>query len=167
MEVHAVHIPNGSSNGWVKIDHLWALRYGLEESAVPQIVGADLNTPQAERDDEIITFGQERDGSFSDRLRTDPPYTPERPWNSRPWDAGERAVLEGLPGELDMANAFRELHPDEPGFTWGPGADYLIGASTMSSFPASCSSGLVNTSNAGAAKSFPTTWRSWRRSARP
>lgn len=122
VEVHAVHIPNGSSNGWVKIDHLWALRYGLEESALPQIVGADLNTPQAELDDEIITFGQERDGSFSDRLRTDPPYTPERPWSSRPWDEGERAVLQGLPGELDMANAFRELHPDEPGFTWGPGA---------------------------------------------
>jgi endonuclease/exonuclease/phosphatase family metal-dependent hydrolase len=120
VEVHAVHIPNGSSNGWVKIDHLWALRYGLERSTRPQIVGSDLNAPQGERDGEIVTFGQERDGSFSDTLKTDPPYTLERPWSSRPWDEGERAVLEGLPRELDMADAYRELDAEAPGFTWGP-----------------------------------------------
>jgi hypothetical protein len=26
IEVHAVGVPNGTTNGWVKIDHLWALR---------------------------------------------------------------------------------------------------------------------------------------------
>lgn len=120
VEVHAVHIPNGSQNGWVKIDHLWALRYGLEQSEAPQIVGSDLNTPQAERDGEIITFGQERDGSFQIKTRTDPPYDPKRPWNAELWDEGERAVLEGLPRELDLADAYRELNAEAPGFTWGP-----------------------------------------------
>jgi endonuclease/exonuclease/phosphatase family metal-dependent hydrolase len=120
VEIVAAHIPNGSSNGWVKIDHLWALRYGVEESELPQIVCCDLNTPQAERDGEIITFGQEPDGSLPSVEKTDPPYTPERPWQSGLWDEGERAVLEGLPRELDMADAFRELNATEPGYTWGP-----------------------------------------------
>jgi exonuclease III len=120
VEIHAVHIPNGSSNGWIKIDHLWALRYGLELSENAQIVCSDLNTPQAECGGEIITFGQEFDGSFPEHKKVDSLYPADRPWEARPWDEGERAVLEGLPRELDMPDAFRELHPDEPGFTWGP-----------------------------------------------
>lgn len=123
VEIHAVHIPNGSSNGWVKIDHLWALRYGLGRSKLPQIVASDLNTPKAERDGEIITFGQNLDGSFPIGEQSTSPYTPDRPWSAKPWSEGERAVLDGLPRDLDMADAMRELHPADPGFTWGPGGE--------------------------------------------
>lgn len=120
VDIHAVHIPNGSSNQWIKIDHLWALRYGLAACDRSQIVAGDFNTPQAECDGKIVTFGQRKDGSFASETYAKPPYTVERPWDSRLWDKGERAVLEGLPRELDMPDAFRELHPGAQGFTWGP-----------------------------------------------
>lgn len=117
------HIPNGWSNGWIKIDQPCAPRYGLEESQLPQIVAGDFNAPQAQRYGEVITFGQNRDGSFSPRTDAKLPYSPERPWESRLWDAGERAVLEGLPRELDI-----------PGFTRGPrGRSQTVGSITSSS----------------------------------
>ncbi|MBK5116765.1 MAG: endonuclease/exonuclease/phosphatase family protein, partial [Thermoleophilia bacterium] len=48
LSVHAVHIPNGSRNGWVKFDHLWALRDGLEHKQGPAIVCGDFNAPRLE-----------------------------------------------------------------------------------------------------------------------
>ena len=51
LEVHAVHIPNGTANGWAKIDHLHAVRRGLEPhpSGSPALLCGDFNTPQLER----------------------------------------------------------------------------------------------------------------------
>lgn len=126
IEVHAVHIPNGSSNGWEKIDHLWAVRYGLEGRGAPQILCGDFNTPQLEKGRQIITFGQDRDGNIKERSSDTHLYTPERPWDGRAWDAGERAVLEELPRELGMRDVFRSWRPRATGVTWAPaGREHL------------------------------------------
>lgn len=60
VELHATHVPPGSSNGWVKIEHLQDLHDGLARpSAVPRILRVDFNTPQAELPSgEIATWGQ-------------------------------------------------------------------------------------------------------------
>jgi endonuclease/exonuclease/phosphatase family metal-dependent hydrolase len=122
LEVHAVHIPNGTSNGWAKIDHLWSVRHGLEPSPgrPPQILCGDFNTPQLERPGEIITFGQTVDGGWRKRPTSSKPFTSDRPFDPVRWDEGERAVLEGLDAQCGMPDAFRRAHPDAIEPTWVP-----------------------------------------------
>jgi endonuclease/exonuclease/phosphatase family metal-dependent hydrolase len=119
--VHAVHIPNGSANGWVKIDHLLAVRRAFQlPHAVPQVLCGDFNTPQSEADGRLVTFGQTLDGRPRPRPTSTKPFTPERPWDPIAWDQGERAVLEGLPAECDMPDVFRSCHPTAVEATWVP-----------------------------------------------
>src|SRR4051794_10237363 len=99
-DVHAIHVPNGSQNGWAKIDHLTALPAGLQPPhPCAQLVCGDFNTPQAESDGQIVTFGQTRKGAWRSRPTSTAPFHPDRPVDARRSDAGERAVLEGLPRE--------------------------------------------------------------------
>lgn len=121
VEVHATHVPNGSANGWVKIEHFHALRAGLAPPHErPQILMGDFNTPQREGDLGLVTFGQNPDGSFQASGKSIKPFTPERPFDAVLWDEGERAVLEGLPNECGMPDAFRVLHPGAADGTWAP-----------------------------------------------
>ena len=58
VEVHTVHLPPGSSNGWVKIDHFEAIYEQLAvASERPRILCGDFNSPQFELPDgKIVTW---------------------------------------------------------------------------------------------------------------
>lgn len=123
VHVHAVHIPNGSGNGWVKIEHLEAVRHGTRlPHRCPQVLCGDFNTPQREIDGRVVTWGQTWAGNPCRPRRpyTKPPYSEERPWDPLLWDKGERAVLEGVPNECDMPDVFRRRHPEAAEVTWVP-----------------------------------------------
>ncbi len=98
LEVHNVHIPNGSDNGWGKVEALEHVYSRLTASPAPlRVLCGDLNTPRIEHPDgRVVTWGQTRAG----RLRRD---------RGARWDAAERAVLLGL-REHGMVDVFRDLH---------------------------------------------------------
>lgn len=119
VDIHAVHVPNGSANGWEKIDHMWALRRGLEPPhGRPQILCGDFNAPRSEACERITTFGQSASGELLARADWRYPWTSERPWDAAAWDAGERAVLERLGQDCGMPHVFRLCHPDSMEVTW-------------------------------------------------
>ncbi len=121
VDVHAVHIPNGIQHGWAKIDHLNALRSAFGEARErPQILCGDFNTPWAEIDGRIITAAQHPSGALRERSRSRA-ISPDRPWNAEEWDRGERGVLEGLPRECGMPDAFNVRHPGKVEATWVKG----------------------------------------------
>ncbi len=90
VEITTTHVPPGSSNGWIKIEHLEGLRAGLATgSSSNRLLCGDFNTPRRELPTgEVITFGQTETGRFT------------RVPGAR-WDAAERDVLQGL-AELGM-----------------------------------------------------------------
>jgi len=129
VDVYAVHIPNGSVNGWEKIDHLESLRRGFgEPQECPQVLCGDFNTPQLERDGESITFGQLPDGELRQSPPAPKPFRRGRPWDPVAWDRGERAVLEGLRRDCGMPDAFHVVSPGAVEPTWVPrGGDEASG----------------------------------------
>jgi endonuclease/exonuclease/phosphatase family metal-dependent hydrolase len=64
LELHAVHVPNGASYRWKKVETFEGLYDRLARvSRHPRILCGDFNTPQTERDDgEIVTWGQDIEG---------------------------------------------------------------------------------------------------------
>jgi exonuclease III len=101
VEIHNIHIPPGSSNGWIKIEMFEGIYYRLAcETNKPRIMCGDFNSPQAEHPDKtVVTWGQSitRDGSIKITKGLDR------------WDRGERSVLEGL-AENDLVDIFRSLN---------------------------------------------------------
>ncbi|SFM51754.1 endonuclease/exonuclease/phosphatase family protein [Nitrosomonas communis] len=105
VEIHNTHVPPGSSNKWVKIDHLDGLYAGLacpEER--PRILCGDFNTPREELSTgEVVTWGQ-RPGLNGWRIA--------RTIHGRAgsdWDRGERQVLTGL-AAWGLPDVYRQLH---------------------------------------------------------
>ncbi len=106
LEVHNVHVPPGSSNGWLKVTVLRDIASKLGRlTDVPRILCGDLNTPQAELlTGEVITWGQRlRASGLWEVART------VRGGSGQEWDAAERAVLTGL-ARFDLEDCFRALH---------------------------------------------------------
>lgn len=125
LELHAVHVPNGSANQWVKIETLQGIAKLLScSSAVPRILCGDFNTPKHELPDgRIVTWAQ--DLQLDGTIRTQK-YRKGRAADE--WDEGERAVLLGLSG-WDLPDVFRQLHGYEvQGHSWvfrGKGTERL------------------------------------------
>ncbi len=108
IEVHVAHLPTGVGHGWTKIETFEGIVERLAcPPDMPRILCGDFNSPQAENDGEIITWGQEvgpgRRG------------VPQPPCGR--WDSGERSVLEGLANH-DLADVFRRLHPQDEEHSW-------------------------------------------------
>ena len=102
VEVHTTHVPPGASNGWIKIEHLEALRAGLQHvSRAPRVVCGDFNTPRRELPDgAVITWAQTEDG------RTIHARGPR-------WDAAERSVIVGF-GEIGLRTCFASCTDTRP-----------------------------------------------------
>jgi len=114
IEIHTVHIPPGTSNGWTKIEMFEGIYQRLARTSErPRILCGDFNSPQSELSDgEIVTWGEhEVNGKFLcwGSWRGD---TGER------WDRGERNVLHGL-ADFDLPDVYRALHGyGRDDFTW-------------------------------------------------
>lgn len=114
LELHAVHVPPGSSNGWVKVETLEGICGGLARaSARPRVLCGDFNTPQCElASGRVVTWAEEATADGVRRASRIEGGSGER------WDAAERAVLTGLAGH-DLPDVFRLLHGyGVEGFSW-------------------------------------------------
>ncbi|BAI62286.1 conserved hypothetical protein [Methanocella paludicola SANAE] len=102
IELHTAHVPNGSTNDWIKIRTLEGIYKGLAcQSHNHRILCGDFNTPQKELPDgKIITWGQYEKANGD--------YALCKYWGKR-WDKGERNVLEGL-AQFDLADVYRKLN---------------------------------------------------------
>lgn len=111
VELVATHVPNGSTYGMKKIEHLEALyRYLVRPGDHPRVLCGDFNAPRLEpASGETITWAQRPDGTV-------------RKSRGQRWDAAERSVLLGLEA-FGMRDVFREEFLPErlPGEgTWAP-----------------------------------------------
>jgi exonuclease III len=105
IEILNVHIPPGSSNGWIKIETFEGLSEALkEESNHPTILCGDFNSPNIEYPDGRVQVFRERiDGAGNIvpmKHRGQPPGR---------WSAAERAVICDL-GRYGYVDAFRSIH---------------------------------------------------------
>jgi endonuclease/exonuclease/phosphatase family metal-dependent hydrolase len=103
--VHTAHIPPGSSNGWVKVETLEAIRAGiLANGGYSQILTGDFNTPQLELPNgTAVTWAQRLDTAGLPRLKRQ-----IRGGSSSRWDAAERGVLTELRA-VGVRDVFREV----------------------------------------------------------
>jgi endonuclease/exonuclease/phosphatase family metal-dependent hydrolase len=90
VDVITAHIPNGSGNGWKKIDTFNVLAEALIRAPrTPRILAGDFNEPQLFLDDgTVVTWGQ--------RMKDGKPVC-EGLWRGGPaedWDRGVRSVLD-------------------------------------------------------------------------
>lgn len=120
IDVISAHMPNGSGNGWKKIETFEALAAALAASpSMPRIVGGDFNEPQAVlADGEVVSFGAKRnhDGTYSlEGTRRSPPsprvgIAVERHPRKR-WNDGVKGIL-----GRDAAHGLRHAHHAVHGF---------------------------------------------------
>ena len=114
LRVHNVHIPNGRSHKWKKIESFEGIHRGLsEDPRGAQILCGDFNSPQREFPSGVVaTFGQRilpGEIIVSERKRAEPPDR---------WALGERSVILGLE-EFGFFDAFRSLHGYEnDAYSW-------------------------------------------------
>lgn len=100
-----VHIPNGSGNGWRKVESLEALASALESSDDgPRVLAGDFNEPQAIlRNGDVVTFGQRIAADGSVRLGRLGSSGARAEWftdkngqedNLQRWDAAVRRIFD-------------------------------------------------------------------------
>jgi len=120
IDVISAHMPNGSGNGWKKIETFEALAAALAASpSMPRIVGGDFNEPQAIlASGEVVSFGakQNRDGTYCLEGNKRSPRSP-RPGivvESHPrkrWNDGVKSILGS-----DAPHGLRHIHHAVHGF---------------------------------------------------
>jgi len=113
VELHSVHLPNGSSNGWTKVFMFEAIYKKLARNVRHhRMLCGDFNSPLQEMaDGQIRTCGQDTRGS-------DGQYMIGEWWRDKQgrkfpeerWDMAERQVLQGL-RRYDLGDVFRAKHP--------------------------------------------------------
>lgn len=112
IDVITAHIPNGSGNGWKKIETLEGLAEALEAAPVmPRIVGGDFNEPQTFLPDgALISFGAKKraNGEYSlegeRRSNVTPKLDETEDHSRRRWDnAVKRVLAKGAPHGLRHA----------------------------------------------------------------
>jgi endonuclease/exonuclease/phosphatase family metal-dependent hydrolase len=108
------HIPPGSSNGWVKVEMLEAVqRVALAHKGSPVLLCGDLNCPQEERLEGVVTWAQ--------TIRPDGSVRTKKTIRGQPaqrWDDAER-TLTGTPEVLGLRDAVRACLPlPDPQHSW-------------------------------------------------
>lgn len=106
VEVHTVHVPPGTSHGWLKIEVFESIYVSLARpSAAERILCGDFNSPAAELESgEVICWGK--------RLGSNGQWRALRSIRGRPaerWHAAESSVIVGL-RPFGLRDIFRELH---------------------------------------------------------
>ena len=94
--VFSVHMPNGSGNGWAKIDAFEALATALEERPTGAcVVAGDFNEPFRFEADAVVSFAYQH-GEQADTLwRRRGTHTPVREYPRRKWQDAVGRVLDG------------------------------------------------------------------------
>jgi endonuclease/exonuclease/phosphatase family metal-dependent hydrolase len=117
FDVVSAHIPNGSGNGWRKVETLEGLAQALETAAaMPRIVGGDFNEPRVFlADGGLVSFGAKKTAEDKYSLEGDrrsavtPRTDPNEDHSRRRWDNAVKRVL-GTTAPHGLRHAFREHH---------------------------------------------------------
>ena len=106
IEIHTTHVPPGSSNGVIKVEHFEGLfSYLSKRKDIPKILTGDFNSPKLELiNGEIITWGQKIDASGKSKISINPKW--KHQCTGERWDMAERNVIENHT-ELGLTDAFR------------------------------------------------------------
>lgn len=97
VKLYNAHIPNGSGNGWKKIDTFDSLYRALKRDAPkhPTIVVGDFNEPKEWKPGEpLVSFGQRKDGTTTGTWTRKPKHGPTVTRPREEWDQAVRHVLE-------------------------------------------------------------------------
>ncbi|MCY4598233.1 MAG: endonuclease/exonuclease/phosphatase family protein [Bryobacterales bacterium] len=110
IDLFTAHIPNGSGNGWRKIDTFQVLAAELRRANdSPRILTGDFNEPKRfEESGQIVTFegGAHEDGRTNTGHWCDQ-FGVERPLKE--WSEGVLSVLDGE-SQHGLRDAYRDLH---------------------------------------------------------
>ncbi len=110
MEIHNVHVPPGSSNGWVKVEVLEAIYATLSACPNhPRILCGDFNLPKEEwPDGTVVTWAQNVDKAGRTLIGS----------RGNRWHLAEWNIAVGLQA-FGLRDAYRSLHGyEEPAHSW-------------------------------------------------
>lgn len=114
IQVFSVHMPNGSGNGWAKIDAFEALAVAVDlRTTRACVVAGDFNEPFRFTADAVVSFAY-RHGEQPDQLwRRRGKHTPAREYPRRKWQDAVGRVL-----DLDSDLGVRRLPPEDGSYEW-------------------------------------------------
>ena len=116
VEIHTTHVPPGSSNGVIKVQHFEELyKFLAQRKDIQKILTGDFNSPKLELNTgEIVTWGQKISPSGKVRIAVNPKWKNE--CSGERWDLAERNIIQNHK-ELDLIDLFRTKngYKDNPG----------------------------------------------------
>ena len=106
IEVHTTHVPPGSSNGVIKVEHFEGLfNYLSKRVHNKRILTGDFNSPKQEFETgEVITWGQKISPSGKVRISVNPKWKHE--CTGERWDSAERNIIQNH-SEVGLIDVFR------------------------------------------------------------
>ena len=113
IEIHTTHVPPGSSNGVIKVEHFEGLfSYLSKRKDKNMILTGDFNSPKLELDTgEVITWGQKINTSGEPRISVNPKW--KHQCTGERWDLAERNIIEnhkalGLQDAFIIKNGYKD-----------------------------------------------------------
>ena len=107
VEIYTTHVPPGSSNGVIKVEHFEGLYAYLKTNKSQKILTGDFNSPKAElANGEVITWGQKVNASGRVRIAINPKW--KHQCSGERWDSAERSIIE-FHNEIKLKDVFRSL----------------------------------------------------------
>jgi exonuclease III len=108
VEIYTTHVPPGSSNGVIKVEHFEGLYAFLKTNKSQKILTGDFNSPKAEfANGEVITWGQKINASGKVRIAINPKW--KHQCSGERWDLAERSIIESH-SEIQLKDVFRSLN---------------------------------------------------------
>jgi len=106
LRIMTTHIPPGSSNGVIKVEHYEGLYNFLEKTKdIRTILTGDFNSPQGETaDGEVITWGQRKNSQGKLVYRINPKWKDD--CDAKRWDEAERSIIQNHTN-CNLKDAFR------------------------------------------------------------
>ena len=118
LEIHTTHIPPGSSNGVIKVEHFEGLyEYLLQRKENKMIVTGDFNSPKLEKPDgTIVTWGQKVNSKGQVKIAVNPKW--KHQCSGERWDLAERNIIQNH-DKLGLKDAFRSVNGyNDKSFSW-------------------------------------------------
>ena len=118
LEVHTTHVPPGSSNGVIKVEHFEGLfEYLIKRKKNNKILTGDFNSPKKESSDGvIITWGQKIDSRGKVKISVNPKW--KHQCSGERWDLAERNIIQHH-DRLDLKDTFRTINGyNDNSFSW-------------------------------------------------
>ncbi|MCB9636895.1 MAG: endonuclease/exonuclease/phosphatase family protein [Sandaracinus sp.] len=114
IDVFTAHIPNGSSNGWVKVEHMQILGVALQRAPdAPRLLTGDFNEPQQFRSNgQIVGFASDLRGDGGVRVSGKYRKNTDEPKPRADWGRAVRDVLS--PSAHGLTNVIEAKHPMVP-----------------------------------------------------